>query len=197
VLSKLRQDQPATAAEVDAWVCERLTGLRTPDRRWVLACLRSYAQADESSGRWTLRPEDRPEPRAQDCHEIRRLLVDLGVRLGYFASEDEALGIEWINPDGPGRPAFSFQVCETSPPSALLASGVPLTFVIPGGRAALLSEKARRDLRLRYAVEDGTRVLKFRHVRRLAQEFTLRRESLPERLALDPLSDQDPQLPLL
>ncbi len=197
VLGKLRQDRPLTVAEVDAWVCDRLTGLRTPDRRWVLACLRSYAQADETSGRWSLRPEDRPEPRAQDCAEIRRLLSELGVRLGYFASEVEDLGVEWFNPDAPGRPAFAFRVCETSPPSAALASGMPLTFVIPGGRAALLAEKARRDLRLRYAVEDGTRVLKFRHIRRLAQELTLRRESLPERLALDPLGEQDPQLPLL
>jgi hypothetical protein len=197
VLGTLRQERPLTAAEVDAVVCERLTGLRTPDRRWVLACLRSYAQADEASGRWSLRPEDRPEPRARDCAEIRRLLLELGVRLGYLTLQEEALGIDWINPDAPERPAYSFQVCETSPPSAVLASGELLTFVIPGGRAALLAEKARRDLRLHYAVEDATRVLKFRHVRRLAQESTLRRESLPERLALDPLGEQDPQLPLL
>ena len=197
VLGKLREGPPVGAAEVDAWVCQRLPGLRTPDRRWVLACLRSYAQELESGAGWTLRQEDEPEPRARDCAEISGLLVEIGTRLGYLAAQDEKAGVTWTNPDPPGRAAFTFQVCETSPPSMVLASGRSLTFVIPGGRAALLAEKARRDLRLRYAVEDATRVVKFRHVRRLAQESTLRRESLPERLALDPLGEQDPQLPLL
>jgi len=197
VLQRLRQGPPASGAEVDAWVCERLTGLRTPDRRWVLACLRSYGLEAESGGRWELRPEDEAEPRARDCAEICRLLTEIGPRLGYFASQDAPRAVVWVSPEAPERPAFGFQVCETTPPGPSLVSGGMLTFVIPGGRAALLAEKARRDWRLRYAVDDATRVVKFRHVRRLAEESTLRRESLPERLALDPLGEQDPQLPLL
>lgn len=197
VLGVLRQGRPMAAAEVDAWVCERLPGLRTPDRRWLMACVHSYALAEDPTGQWRLRAEDGSEPRAEDRAEIRRLLVELGSRLGYAAGESESAGVDWLDSAQPDRPAFSFRVCETSPPSTALASGRLLTFVIPGGRAALLAEKARRDLRLRYVVEDATRVLKFRHVRRLAEESTLRRESLLERLALDPLGEQDPQLPLL
>jgi len=40
-------------------------------------------------------------------------------------------------------------------------------------------------------------VIKFRHVRRLSSETTLDPSNLEERLALDPPSFQDPQLPLL
>jgi hypothetical protein len=39
--------------------------------------------------------------------------------------------------------------------------------------------------------------VKFRHVRRLAAETTLTRDNLDERLALDPIDESDPQLPLL
>ena len=69
--------------------------------------------------------------------------------------------------------------------------------VIPGGRASLLAEKARLDPRLRSWLEGEVQVIKFRHVRRLSSETTLDPSNLEERLALDPPSFQDPQLPLL
>jgi hypothetical protein len=69
--------------------------------------------------------------------------------------------------------------------------------VVPGGRALLLAEKARRDPRLHYAVEDASRLVKFRHIRRMADESTLTPDNFLERLSLDPLGEQDPQLPLL
>jgi len=69
--------------------------------------------------------------------------------------------------------------------------------VLPGGRAGLIAEKSRRDPRLRDWLESGVRVIKFRHVRRLATEQALTREQLVSRLAIDPPERQDPQLPLL
>jgi hypothetical protein len=69
--------------------------------------------------------------------------------------------------------------------------------VIPGGRAALFEEKARRDPRLAERLRTGLRILKFRHVRRLAGDTTLTQDNLVERLAVDPPEHEDPQLPLL
>jgi hypothetical protein len=61
----------------------------------------------------------------------------------------------------------------------------------------LVAEKARRDPRLKAWLESDVRVVKYRHVRRLAADTTLRRENLAERIALDPMDEMDPQLPLL
>jgi hypothetical protein len=69
--------------------------------------------------------------------------------------------------------------------------------VIPGGRGALVAEKARRDPRLENWLRDGSRVVKYRHLRRLAEEATLKPENFVERLAIDPPGREDPQLPLL
>jgi len=81
--------------------------------------------------------------------------------------------------------------------TALAAVGEGLTLVIPGGRAALLAEKARRDPRLAERLRSGLRILKYRHIRRLAEETTLTRGNLIERMGVDPPENEDPQLPLL
>jgi hypothetical protein len=72
-----------------------------------------------------------------------------------------------------------------------------VTFVLPGGRAALVAEMMRRDPTLRDWLGRAGRVVKFRHIRRLGSETTLRADNLAERLAIDPPEHRDPQLPLL
>jgi len=69
--------------------------------------------------------------------------------------------------------------------------------VLPGGRGALVAEKARRDVRIRAWLEAGNCIVKFRHVRRLAGDDKLRPDTFAERLPLDPVEHQDPQLLLL
>jgi hypothetical protein len=60
-----------------------------------------------------------------------------------------------------------------------------------------VAEKSRRDPLLQSWLESAPRVIKFRHVRRLAEDTTLERGNLLERLVLDPPGHEDPQLPLL
>ena len=172
-----------------------LPGLLTPDRRLVHACLRSYAQEDPQEGVWRLRSEDDPEGRAVDCQEIRHLLAEMGHRLGFTVQDEDLL--TWL--DEQGRQVYVFRISETAVLGAALDAGEAdsLTFVLPGGRAALVAEKARRDPRLRQWLQDRVGVVKFRHVRRLAVEIGLNRENLSTRLAIDPPAHHDPQLPLL
>jgi hypothetical protein len=195
VLETLRQEVPLSTTEVDERICQALPGLLTPDQRLVLTCLRSYAVEDAREGIWRLRPEDEREARTRDCREINRLLAELGARLGFVVQFKEPLA--WYSNEG--LPIFEFQVMETAAFGAALAVEDirPLTLVLPGGRAALVAEKARRDPRLRAWLQDGIRVIKFRHVRRLVGEITLSQENLLERLAIDPPEHSDPQLPLL
>lgn len=214
ILEILRKEKDVDFFDIDQEVCRRFRGIHTPNRRIVLACLRSYAIQDPESQLWKLRKEDRAEVRETDHREIEVLLLEIGQRLG-FAVEDEL--IRW---DGFGS-AYRFNVLET----AALFFEVPellhpyshagrssdrdvwasdfqpeldsVVCVIPGGRSALFAEKVKRDPRLSSWIASGGRVIKYRHVRRLADETTLNLENFPARLGLDPPERQDPQMPLL
>jgi len=193
VLEALSRTSERPLVEIETYVCAALPGLHTPDRRLILACLRSYAVEQPEAGVWRLRPEDQSAARLADCREILELLRDLGQRLGYQPQGDEP--IAWL--DAQGQPAYAFRVRANAGLGGLLsAEGPPAILVLPGGRASLVAEMARRDPRLRAFLERG-RVVKFRHVRRLAAETTLRPDNFDERLALDPPEHRDPQLPLL
>ena len=69
--------------------------------------------------------------------------------------------------------------------------------VLPGGRASLVLHKLDRDPRMEGEILKGWQFLKFRHVRRLAENPTITRESIDELFGLDQLQKADPQIPLL
>jgi hypothetical protein len=160
----------------------------------VAACLSSYA-SEEEPGHWRLRPEDALPARQSDLSDVRRQVEGLGGQLGY---EVRSTGfIQWVKPDGEAQ--FVFQVQDTAAIGEALAAGVtPARIVVlPGGRAALIAEKERRDPRWRAWLAAGGRVVKFRHIRRLAAESTLQPANFDSRLGIDPPEHADPQLPLL
>jgi hypothetical protein len=195
VVEILRSRDGISAVELDQCVCDSLPGLLTPDRRLVHACIQSYALEQDEIGLWFLREEDQPDIRRADSEEIKQLLVELGSRLGFAVQQEET--ITWL--DAQEAPVYTFVVMATATIGTALQTYADrsFTFVMPGGRAALVTEKARRDYRLRALLEDGLRVVKFRHVRRLAGEATLTEANLAERIAIDPPGYHDPQLPLL
>jgi hypothetical protein len=195
VVGALRESDGLPEVEIDRRVCAALPGIETPDRRLVQACLRSYAFQEVASDLWRLRDEDRAEVRAADAQEIRTLLRELGVRLGFGVEGDEPI----IWSETGGRTAYTFSVREQAGlgDRARAGDAGPVTFVLPGGRAALVAEMVRRDPALRRWLGRTGRVVKFRHIRRLGSETTLRADNLAERLALDPPEHRDPQLPLL
>ncbi|MFP3855228.1 MAG: hypothetical protein ACLFWD_13145 [Anaerolineales bacterium] len=193
VLMSLRGQDGLEPLELDAIICQAFPGLLTPDLGWVVACAESYAQRDEE-GYYRLRPEDQVEARAKDLAEIRQGLRTLGERLGYRVSGQDP--IHWR--EG-GTEQFSFCVLATSilGEAEVDEEHQGLVYVLPGGRAALIAEKARRDPRLAGRLESGLVIIKFRHVRRLLSDTTLARENFLDRLTIDPPEQDDPQLPLL
>ncbi len=195
VVDVLRSGDGISELEIDQHVCEASPGLMTPDRRLVRACIHSYALEQDDSGLWTLRAEDRLDARRADCEEVKRLLIELGNRLGFSVKQEDT--IMWL--DAQDEPVYDFVVIATATIGSVLHDNAErsFTFVMPGGRASLVTEKARRDYHLRAWLEDGLRVVKFRHVRRLAEEAILTQANLPERLGIDPPGYHDPQLPLL
>jgi hypothetical protein len=179
--------------DFEVLACQALRGLHTPERRLVVACLESYAAAGAGGG-WVLREEDRAEARAKDVEDMRELLLRLGARLGYRVAEADV--VVWETPAGSG---FRFRVQPTAAVGGWL-SELPVqgdAIVLPGGRVSLLAEKERRDPRLRAWRAAGGRIVKFRHVRRLAADTSLVPGNFVERMEIDPAEREDPQLPLL
>ena len=198
VLAELRSNDGITAVEIDTRVCEQFPGILTPDRRLLMATLRSYAETDPEDKLWRLRSEDQSEARKADVEEILKLLKSLGAQLGYAVSGTDA--IEWR--DDSSQSSLLFRVDETAKLGSVMrgharSSAEIEAIVLPGGRGALVAEKARRDIRLQSWLESGLHIIKYRHVRRLSEDTTLNRNNLLERLALDPPGQEDPQLPLL
>jgi hypothetical protein len=195
VLEALREHEVLPHLAIDEKACKTLPGLLTPDDRLLRACLRSYADLDRIQGTWRLREQETAESRQADCDEIKQLLSALGRRLGFTVKGKDP--ITWEDGEG-GRP-YAFRVQETAVLGEAMAwkGKQALTLVLPGGRSSLVAQKCRRDARMGAWLHEGARVVKFRHIRRLAAEDALRREHLHHRLALDPPLHQEPQMPLL
>jgi hypothetical protein len=183
--------------ELDRVICETFTGLMTPEEELLRCILQSYGETDEH-GNWMLRASDGGKARRSDLEEMRKILIKMGKRLESQVREGEPL--HWQDRESseldyyfyPTASALLSQVLTTSPypPERCLV-------VLPGGRAELVLYKLARDHRLAEAVERGWRFLKFRQVRRMAENLQLTRKALDGQFELDPLRQNDPQMPLL
>jgi len=192
------QAQPGVAfSDMDNAVCAALPGLLTPGLNLVSWCLESYGeQSPAQSDRWQLRQPDSPAERRADLATMRELLTDLGSRLGYTNQGEKPL--LWI--DESEQVAYAIYVLASATFSELVfASPYPpdrSLIILPGARANLAVFKLRRDPRLRQAVDQGWRFVKFRHLRRLVESPVLNRQNLAEMLTLDPLTDAPSQMRL-
>jgi hypothetical protein len=198
-LVSLLQNQPGiTYTELDAKLCESFPGLLTPTSDLLRVCLESYGeQQPADSGHWVLRGQDDPETRRQDIATILALLQEMGQRMGYQVEGGSPLC--WQNSDG--ELAYAFYVLTSAILSQIvLPANTPpnqSVIVLPGGRANLALFKIQRDPRLKAAIDQGWRFLKFRQVRRMAESHLFSKEMIEEQLRLDPLTYTEPQIPLL
>ncbi|MDH5507714.1 MAG: hypothetical protein OEZ02_10885, partial [Anaerolineae bacterium] len=196
IVNHLMKHPGAATAEIDAAICAAFPALLTPGEDLVQAVLESYAQLDDHGG-WQIRPADLPPARRADLEQITAHITALGSRLGYQPHPGPPLA--WQHADGQTHLAFHVIA------SALLeeiiipqnkAAKLNLV-VLPGGRANLVIHKLARDPRLHQAVEQGWLFIKYRHIRRLAENYTLTKQSFDELLHLDPLTADPQQIPLL
>jgi hypothetical protein len=201
------QKNPASSLEqVDSTLCTLFTGLLTPSRELIQQCLASYGVAHPPGSRtWQLRPEDAPAARRADLEAMQGLLEKTGDRLGFVVRKLETDSgrsvVTWSEADGRATTAF-YVIASAMLGSIVFGSpGIDLParklIVLPGGRAPLVAYKLSREPRLRAAFQDDWRLIKFRHLRRLADDLSLDRNNLDRLLDLDPLAYQDPQMPLL
>ncbi|MEX2144165.1 MAG: hypothetical protein WD740_06180, partial [Anaerolineales bacterium] len=181
--------------DIDKTLCEVFPGLLTPAPSLILSALQSYGE--EQASRWHIAPSDQPSTRRKDLREMRAALGGLGQHLGYQVVEDG--NVEWRGTDGRVELTF-YPLASAVLGDLLLSAGTPPAqslVVLPGRRASLALTKIEGDPRLKQAQEDGWRFIKYRHVRRLAENLSLTRESFNELIELDPLTTDAMQAPLL
>ena len=137
-----------------------------------------------------------PKLAALTLKNSHALLKSLGERLGYDVTDGEPL--IWKS----GKQAeYSFYVVASGVLGDIVygANVKPekAFIVLPGGRSGLVLRKLENDARLKTEMDKGWRFLKFRHLRRMGENQSLTQDSFKEQLALDPLSEDETQIPLL
>lgn len=206
----LQKNPGSPAGAVDRALCAAFPGLLTPESELAQACLESYAEQDGHAG-WRLRPEDAPQARREEMQRMQTLLQAAGTQLSFsvdFPNHPGPSAVRWV--DARHADGYIFYIIasahvggfisgEAQRPAKTSKTELRLrpVIVLPGGRATLIEYKLQHDPRLRKALADGWRLIKYRHVRRLAEDPLLTRDNLEAQLALDPLENRDPQMTLL
>jgi hypothetical protein len=177
-------------------LCNMFPGLQTPDIPLIQTILQSYTEQIEP-GFWQLRSNDTTVSRREDIAEIYAILAETGEELGFSVRRDQPLVWEQaLN----GNPLHFYLIASAILGKIIDGADHPPEqgiIVLPGSRSGLVMHKRERDPRLNFRLDGGWRFLKFRHVRRLVENEHLSRENLASFFALDPLSHDLAQLPLL
>ncbi len=194
VVQQLQSHPENRLHEIDRIICREFPGLFTPNLDLLLGCLESYAEPSQSdpqspaeSETWSLRPAELPQRRRADLAEMQLLLMQIGKRLGYKlvkSAERDQTGVRppviWQNQSGVTQ--YSFHLIASGVLGRIvlparqrleLSGSKRGVIVLPGSRAGWVEYKLRRDPHLRSAVENGWLLVKFRHIRWLAQNDNL------------------------
>ncbi len=186
VVRYLSRNPSKTLYEIESEIYPQFSGLETPSKALVAAILDSYAQRSDA-GTWSLRPNDSPSARHADLDEMRALLTDIGLRLGYTTTQFNEKTLFWGDE---ADPDYVFHLIA----SALVYELFRQTkwareksiILLPGGRAGLLAHKQKRDPALRIASE-GWRFIKFRLLRSLGELPLITKETWNEQIGSDPI----------
>lgn len=224
IIRFLNENSRCTLQELDRAVCHSSTGLFTPENELVIQCVRSYGEEVSIEREfWKIRNEEKSNNRLSDIADIKIKLKQIGMGLDFNVQETAvklpdiqlpfhipvSAPIHWIDLNDGVHYIFFISTSgivtylltnksdDAKEEMLLENSKIKNFLVIPGSRSGLLDFKFRKDERLFQIVKERWNFIKFRHIRRLADNKLLRRENLDEYLALDPLANKDPQMPLL
>ncbi|MEK6222090.1 MAG: hypothetical protein N2D54_07555, partial [Chloroflexota bacterium] len=196
MVSELVKHETMSFAEIESAVLADFRGLFTPPKGLISSVLNSYAKADEV-GEWRLRENDSPTSRREDLEEMKSILVKIGKQIGLTSKVEDSL-VSWAGADN--RILYAFHLIASGMIGELLKSkktkAEQYFFVVPGGRTILILDKLKNNPHLAKIQQDEWEFVKFRWVRRLAENTTLTLETITEQFGLDPLAEDDAQLPL-
>jgi hypothetical protein len=177
---------------------DAFSGICTPTPELFDGIIDAYTVPD-SVGCLSMRPEDDPRRRRSEIQDLRRAMQRLGQQLGFRVVKRLNRDLVWRDKQ---RIAYLFRFSATAILGPHLLKPQPncdgkRCLVTPGGRAALIALKLRRDPRLQALAEAHQwTFIKFRHLRRMIEEITQRTE-IEVYLGLDPIVERPGvQIPL-
>ncbi len=198
-----KSSSPLLEVDVYTHLYHKFPGLDTPQQGLIEVCLKSYAEKNGATqSGWVLRSSDQPSNRRQDLKEIENTISLLGNQLGFDIIKAAPLGnilcLVW---QYQGKTSYTFYISASGILNKIIAgSDSPVVnpwIILPGSRAELIHYKMENNNPLAKTIQDSWGLVKYRHIRRIADEGGLTKENLQERLALDPFTSDAPQLPLI
>ena len=188
VVRHLQKEATCTLRDLELSLNKSFPGVLTPSLGLVRAVLASYAV--ETGGFWSLRTEDFPTVRRADLEAAAQSLAILGAHMGFTLQREENPHRLVIWQDN-GEKSYAFYLLASAVTGHILRlnkypSPVKSFIVLPGGRAGLLAYKLDRDPSLA-AMAHRWNIVKFRHLRRLAEMGGLTRVNLEKNLSSDPI----------
>lgn len=200
VIQLLKRQTTWQRLALESQVHTQFGGALSPEPQLVRACVQAYTQPVAGlEDEIVLRPEDQESAREHEIHQLRLQVEALGNQLGLDVDILADHDLVW---SFRGESLYQFRFSVTACLSRhLLAPSLQAIgrrcLVIPGGRAALVDLKLRRDPRLQdSAARQHWTFVKFRHLRRMLAEVKQRSE-IEVYLGLDPIVEQgQAQIPL-
>ena len=191
IVTYLQKNPKSISVEIEDDLYPRFPGLLTPSRAMIYAVLSSYA--GRFAGTWELRPEDVASVRRNELKTIAGTIESIGTRLGYSTRRQDK-NIFWLEND---QPRYVFHILASGLIGRALTESPydpeQTIFVIPGGRAGLITYKTQRNPELAEQLKHY-RIVKYRFLRTLAERPTLTRETFAQQLASDPLEKSKAQI---
>ena len=187
----LQKNPDSIYLEIENELYRRFPGLLTPSKALIYAVLNSYAE--KKGANWMLRREDVAATRQNDLRTMNALVEAVGRRLRYETRKQD----KWLIWENHRKPVRVFYTLASALVGRVTANNpypdVPSIFVVPGGRAALIAYKERRDPILAERMQ-VYRVTKYRLWRSLSQLPILTRETFDEQLSTDPVQQAEGQM---
>jgi hypothetical protein len=201
--SLVKSSRPQPSLEVFQELYCQLPGLNTPPQSLVQVCLNSYGEnLVGSQGGWVLKASERPEKRLADMQEMKEILTEVGSELGFTVNVGQPLGgilhLTWATEVASH---YSFFISASGLLAKILLGADPDLphpwIILPGSRAGLIHYKMAHNPPLAERLNARFGLVKYRHLRQLAEQGGVTHTNLQERLSLDPFTSESPQLPLI
>lgn len=184
----LQKGQPVNTEEVNRYICGEFPGLYVPSLEAIQICLESFAAPlPDQIFTWILRKEDEITNRAAEISKAIQTLKFLGVKLGCRMEGENPL--TWLDKNGQIMHRFF-----------LIGNGIISPFmtdrqddtkgknilVFPASRSRLILYKLRNNAVWQTQVENNWRLVKMRHLQKMASQTDFNRALWEVQLNADP-----------
>jgi len=174
---------------IDRLMCLHFKGHLTPGQELIHAIIEAYAEkVEQARDVYQFPKRESIKNRENDIREITEIIENIGKKMDFITTHDGA--ITWSDPKTKEVMYTFIVTLTTNLSNSLLAPSsheyAQHVLVYPGSRAALMHQRLQQDFRLSEALHNEWHLVKFRHIRRLAERELITLETWKELIDRDP-----------